>query len=171
MITPAKTVWLMGLPCSGKTTLGDSLALFWQPWRVVRLDGDVVRDGISAGQGFSPDGRTENIRRSACIAELLNQQGFYVVCSFVTPCRYHRQLIASIVSRVDFVHVSTPATVCQQRDTKGLWAAARAGRVSGFTGYDSDFEAVAVNHLDLDGSQPQPDCLQQLLDFVEGAAD
>jgi adenylylsulfate kinase len=160
-----KTIWFMGLPCSGKTTLADALAGA-MPWQPVRLDGDVVREGLCAGLGHTPDGRNENIRRCAELAQMLNLQGFDVVSSFITPYGYHRRLIATSVSNVYLIHVNTPAAVCEQRDSKGLWKKARDGQVKGFTGLDDDFEPIELPHLKVDGQRPVSECVDAIITYI-----
>ena len=159
-----RTVWLMGLPCSGKTTLGDTLK---ENIHCVRLDGDHVRNGLSEGLGFTPEGRSENIRRCAHVAQLLNDQGINVVCSFITPYSYHRRIIKSIVDNIAFIHVDSPADICEKRDVKGMWQKAREGRLKGFTGYDSDFDPVTVDHLRIDASKPIQDCIREILEYLQ----
>lgn len=130
------TTWLFGLPCSGKTTLAEGLV---GP-NTVHLDGDYLRETLNADLGFSKDDRTENLRRAAGVAQALNEQGFDVVASFITPYRSQRELIAEKVENVSFIHVNTPIEVCEERDVKGMYEQAREGEIEGFTGVDDPFE-------------------------------
>lgn len=139
-----RTIWLIGLPCAGKTTIADTLKAEHMP-NAVRLDGDIVRQGLCAGLGFTEQGRTENIYRCANVAQLLNAQGLDVIASFITPMDHHRTIIITTITNVHIIHISTPATICEQRDVKGMWAKARAGKLAGFTGHDSCFEIPAAD--------------------------
>jgi adenylylsulfate kinase len=157
-----RTVWLVGLPCSGKTTLGDALL---EDWPAIRLDGDHVREGLSAGLGFTVEGRYENIRRCACVAELLNEQGYNVICSFVTPLKMHHILIKSLIKDITLVHVNASAELCEERDVKGMWAKAREGKIKGFTGYDADFDIPECD-LIIDTFKSLQECKEKLFDFL-----
>ena len=130
------TTWLFGLPCSGKTTLAEGLI---GP-KTVHLDGDYLRDTLNSDLGFSKEDRTENLRRAAGVARALNDQGFDVVASFITPYRSQRELIAESLENVSFVYVNAPLEVCEQRDVKGMYERAREGEIEGFTGIDAPFE-------------------------------
>ena len=130
------TTWLFGLPCSGKTTLAEGLI---GP-KTVHLDGDYLRDTLNSDLGFSKADRTENLRRAAGVARALNDQGFDVVASFITPYRSQRELIAAELEDVSFVYVNAPLEVCEERDVKGMYEQARAGEIEGFTGIDAPFE-------------------------------
>jgi adenylylsulfate kinase len=131
-----ETTWLFGLPCSGKTTLAEGLI---GP-KTVHLDGDYLRDTLNTDLGFSKDDRTENLRRAAGIAEGLNEQGFDVVASFITPYESQREMVRGKVSDVSFVHVKAPIDVCEERDVKGMYEQAREGERENFTGVDAPFE-------------------------------
>ena len=131
-----KTVWLFGLPCSGKTTLAEGLI---GP-NTVHLDGDHLRETLNTDLGFSKDDRTENLRRAAGVAQALNGQGFDVVASFITPYRSQRERISEMIENVSFVYVNAPLEVCEERDVKGMYEQARTGEIEGFTGIDAPFE-------------------------------
>ncbi|QLG60347.1 adenylyl-sulfate kinase [Halorarum salinum] len=131
-----ETIWLFGLPCSGKTTLAEGLL---GP-STVHLDGDYLRNTLNSDLGFSKEDRTENLRRAAGVAQALNEQGFDVVASFITPYRSQRDLIAETIENVSFVYVNAPVEVCEERDVKGMYEQARNGEIEGFTGIDAPFE-------------------------------
>lgn len=138
-----KTYWLTGLPGSGKTTLG--LALVAEHSKrekpAVLLDGDVVRAGMCRDLGFSIEDRTENVRRVAETAKILNNQGIVVVCALVSPMESHRALAATILeSNLYQVFVDCSAQVCASRDPKGLWAKAANGEIPDWTGLGQDYE-------------------------------
>ncbi|MFC6824966.1 adenylyl-sulfate kinase [Halopelagius fulvigenes] len=140
-----QTIWLFGLPCSGKTTLAEGLV---GP-STVHLDGDYLRNTLNSDLGFSKEDRTENLRRAAGVAQALNDQGFDVVASFITPYRSQRELIAEKVEDVSFVHVDAPVEVCEERDVKGMYEQARKGEIEGFTGIDAPFEEPAEKEIGL----------------------
>lgn len=141
-----KTTWLFGLPCSGKTTLAEGLV---GP-NTVHLDGDYLRETLNSDLRFSKEDRTENLRRAAGIAQALNEQGFDVVASFITPYRSQRELIAEKVETVSFIHVNTPIEVCEERDVKGMYEQAREGEIEGFTGVDDPFEEPESKEISLE---------------------
>ena len=137
--------WLTGLPGSGKTTLalGAERTLHERGFLVRRLDGDDVRRGLNAGLGFSMEDRRENVRRLAEAARLHAESGLVVLVAAISPTGEIRALAREIVGRDDFVEVfvSCPLAVCEARDTKGMYARARAGELAQFTGVDSSYEA------------------------------
>lgn len=141
-----ETTWLFGLPCSGKTTLAEGLV---GP-KTVHLDGDYLRETLNSDLGFSKEDRTENLRRAAGVAQALNEQGFDVVASFITPYRSQRELIAEKVENVSFLYVNTPIEVCEERDIKGMYEQAREGEIEGFTGVDDPFEEPESEEISLE---------------------
>lgn len=130
------TTWLFGLPSAGKTTLAEGLV---GP-DTIHLDGDYLRDTLNTDLGFSKEDRTENLRRAAGIAQCLNEQGFDVVASFITPYESQREMIRKQVGDITFIHVKAPIDVCEERDVKGLYEQAREDEIENFTGVDAPFE-------------------------------
>jgi adenylylsulfate kinase len=141
-----ETMWLFGLPCSGKTTLAEGLI---GP-NMIHLDGDYLRNTLNSDLGFSKEDRTENLRRAAGVAQALNEQGFDVVASFITPYRSQRELIAEKIEDVSFIYVNAPVEVCEERDVKGMYEKARKGEIKGFTGIDAPFEVPEVEEIGLE---------------------
>jgi bifunctional enzyme CysN/CysC len=147
------TVWLTGLPGSGKTTSADYLLkqLESQGVFTASLDGDVLRSGVSSDLGFSDDDRDENVRRAGEVALLLASQGAVVVVSLVSPRRAARDAVRARHDEraVDFleVHVAAPLEVCEARDPKSLYRRAREGSVAHMTGVHDPYEAPL--HADL----------------------
>ena len=136
------------------------------------LDGDNVRHGLSANLGFSPEDRQENIRRVGEVAKLMMDAGVLVITAFISPYRDDRRLARSLVDEGDFleVYVNAPVEVCEQRDPKGLYKKARAGKIQNFTGIDAPYEApekpqVAV-HTD---KQTVAECVAQIIDHLKVA--
>lgn len=144
------TVWLTGLPSSGKTTVGRALAtrLAAEGHRVEILDGDLVREHLTADLGFSRADREENVRRIGFVAHLLSRNGVVAVCSVISPYRAGRDALRELHDGRFFeVHVSAPVEVCAQRDVKGLYAKQRSGEISGLTGVDDPYEAPLAPEL------------------------
>lgn len=138
------TVWLTGLSGSGKSTLANALddALWQRGVRSYVLDGDNVRHGLNKDLGFSPEDRTENIRRIGEVAKLFTDAGIVNVTAFISPYREDRDRARSIQGEGDFIEVYVRASLeaCEARDTKGLYAKARAGQIREFTGISAPYE-------------------------------
>ena len=135
-------IWFTGLSGSGKTTIAhiveDKLLDAGIPVEV--LDGDVVRENLSKGLGFSKEDRDTNIRRIAFVAHLLQRNGVFVITAAISPYREVRDEGRAMIR--DFVEVfaDAPLEVCEERDPKGLYKKARAGELKGFTGIDDPYE-------------------------------
>lgn len=138
-------VWLTGLSGSGKSTIANIVEskLHTMGVRTYLLDGDNVRHGLNRDLGFTDSDRVENIRRIAEVSSLMVDAGLVVLVSFISPFRAERQLARDRVDDGEFieVHVDAPLDVAEQRDPKGLYAKARSGELSNFTGIDSPYEA------------------------------
>ncbi len=147
-------VWFTGLSGSGKSTTADALTVMLQEEgrQVTVLDGDVVRTHLSRGLGFSQEDRDINIRRIGFVASELVRHGGVVVCAAVSPYRATRNDVRNMVGDRNFVEVfvDTPIEVCEQRDVKGLYAKARAGEITGFTGIDDPYEEPMSAEIVLD---------------------
>ncbi len=148
-------VWLTGLPGSGKSTVARALErkLFTRGGSPILLDGDTLRAGLNGDLGFSPQDRTENIRRLAETATHLARNGHIAIVAAVSPSsedRAQARRIAGDLFRE--VYVSTPAEVCESRDPKGHYAKARAGNLPSFTGIAKDYQPPANAELILDTS-------------------
>jgi adenylylsulfate kinase len=167
-----RTIWLTGLSGSGKSTLAFALekALFDRHYMAYTLDGDNIRHGLCRDLGFSAADRSENIRRIAEVAHLMNEAGLIVITSFISPYREDRELARQIIGTDRFIEVfvSTPLAICEKRDPKGLYQKARAGELKNFTGISDPYEApdapdLILNTHDIDFA----DCLKQLLKLLE----
>jgi adenylylsulfate kinase len=136
-------IWLTGLPCSGKTTLGDLLAYVFQSrgYKTERLDGDQIRKIISSDLGFSREDRKRNVRRVAIIANNLAKEGKIVICSFVSPYARERKMVRGMITE-DFFMVFVACTIheCIRRDVKGMYQKAFNGEIKDFTGVDQLYE-------------------------------
>jgi len=140
----SKVIWFSGLSGAGKTTLAKELEviLHQKGYLTQILDGDNIRTGINSNLGFSDEDRTENIRRIAEVSKLLVHSGVIALNSFISPTHDIRQLAMDIIGRENFIEVFVDASlaVCEQRDVKGLYKKARAGKIKNFTGIDAPFE-------------------------------
>jgi bifunctional enzyme CysN/CysC len=148
-------VWLTGLPGAGKSTLALALErrLFSKGGSPILLDGDTLRAGLNRDLGFSPQDRTENIRRLAEVAAHLARNGHIAIVAAVSPAREDRAAARRIAdSAFREVYVSTPVEICEGRDPKGHYAKARAGSLQSFTGIGGDYEPPAGAELVLDTS-------------------
>lgn len=147
------TVWLTGLPASGKTSLATALAaaLRAQGHAAVLFDGDEVRRTLSIDLGFSPGARDENVRRCAAAAALVTKSGVFALVALVSPSRAARDAarVAHEAQRLPFVevHLAAPVAICELRDPKGLYARARAGALEGFTGIGAPYEPPLTPEL------------------------
>ena len=139
-----KVLWFTGLSGSGKSTIANATEhkLHELGYKTMVLDGDNIRMGLCKDLGFSPQDRSENIRRISEVAKLFAESGTIVLTAFISPYREDREMARSIIGP-DFIEifVDTPLDVCEARDPKGLYKKARAGEIKGFTGIDSPYEA------------------------------
>jgi adenylyl-sulfate kinase len=147
-------VWFTGLSGSGKSTIANALEikLFERGIHTYLLDGDNVRKGLNNNLSFSPEDRTENIRRIAEVANLMVDAGLVVIASFVSPYREDRENAKRIAGYTNFVEVfvNTPIAECERRDVKGLYAKARAGEIENFTGVNAPYEAPMAPDVEID---------------------
>ncbi|MFT4088197.1 MAG: adenylyl-sulfate kinase [Gordonia sp. (in: high G+C Gram-positive bacteria)] len=150
------TVWLTGLPASGKSTVAVALErkLVDRARVAYLLDGDNIRHGISDDLGFSPGDRAENIRRVGHLARLFADAGVVAIASMVSPLRSDREIARELHDAADLefveVHVATPISECERRDPKGLYARARRGELRGLTGVDAPYEKPVDPDLSFD---------------------
>ncbi|MEO7555099.1 MAG: adenylyl-sulfate kinase [Acidimicrobiales bacterium] len=145
-LTAGATVWLTGLSGSGKSTVAAIVerSLLAQGRAAYLLDGDNLRHGLNGDLGFSAPDRAENVRRVGHVARLFADAGVVAVVPLISPYRADRDLVRALHAEAGLpfleVHVATPLGVCEARDPKGLYAEARAGRITGFTGIDDPYE-------------------------------
>jgi adenylylsulfate kinase len=136
-------LWFTGLSGSGKSTIASAVEreLHQQGIRTFILDGDNVRSGLNSDLDFSAASREENIRRIAHVSALMKDAGLVVLSAFVSPYQKDRDFVRECaLGHFSEIFISTPLEVCEQRDVKGLYAKARAGEISNFTGISAPFE-------------------------------
>ena len=138
-------LWFTGLSGSGKSTIANVVEqkLFQLGIKTFTLDGDNIRKGINRDLSFSPEDRTENIRRIAEVANLMVHAGLVTLAAFVSPYKKDRENIRSIVKDVNFVeiYINTSIEECERRDVKGLYKKARAGEIKNMTGISAPYQA------------------------------
>jgi adenylyl-sulfate kinase len=162
------TVWLTGLPSSGKSTIASALEalLIGRGRAAYVLDGDTLRHGLTGDLGFSAEDRAESVRRAGEAAVLVADAGTLSIVSLVSPNIEARDAVrrrheAEALPFLE-IHVDTPVEECERRDPKGLYAKARAGEIKGFTGIDDPYEAPVGPELRIDGTAPLEDAVAAL---------
>ena len=150
-------IWLTGLSGSGKSTIAVELehALVENKQQAYILDGDNIRHGLNKNLGFSPEDRSENIRRIGEVAKLFVDANIITITAFISPYREDRDSARALANEGEFieVYVKCPLDVCEQRDTKGLYKKARAGEVKKFTGISAPYEEPSNPELTIDSSK------------------
>jgi adenylylsulfate kinase len=136
------TLWFTGLSGAGKTTISQAIEqkLKEQGYGVEVLDGDIVRQNLTKGLGFSREDRDENIRRIGFVASLLTKHNVIVLVSAISPYREVREQVRQKIGNFVEIFVNAPLTVCEERDVKGLYKKARAGEIANFTGVSDPYE-------------------------------
>ncbi len=167
----AVTVWFTGLSGSGKSTVATSVErqLVEHGRHAYVLDGDNIRHGLNSNVGFSPEDRTENIRRIGEVAKLFNDAGVIVLTAFVSPYRADRDRVRETLPEATFVEVlvDCPLDECERRDVKGLYKKARTGEIAEFTGISAPFEAPEKPEIVLATAESSvEECAQQVLDYL-----
>ncbi len=166
---PGATVWMTGLPASGKSTVAAAVEarLVGEGRPAYVLDGDNLRHGLNGDLGFSADDRAENVRRTAEVAALLADAGVVVLVALVSPYRADRAAARAVHKRLELpfleVHVATSLEECERRDPKGLYARARAGELKHLTGVDDPYEPPEAPEVVVTGDEPLEAAAERLL--------
>jgi len=167
----SRVLWFTGLSGSGKSTIANATEklLFDEGFQTYILDGDNVRMGLNKDLGFSPEDRTENIRRITEVAKLFADSGSLVLTAFISPYLEDRLQAREIIGQEDFIEIYIKAdlSVCESRDPKGLYKKARAGEIKGFTGIDAPYEAPKNPELIIESDKYDVDtCAEKIVDFL-----
>jgi sulfate adenylyltransferase len=165
-------IWFTGLSGSGKSTTAEVLTslLLERGRQITLLDGDVVRTHLSKGLGFSPEDRDTNILRIGFVAGEIARHGGTVITAAISPYRATRNESRKMVGEERFIEVfvDTPIEVCEERDVKGLYARARRGQITGFTGVDDPYEAPVNPEITLDTVNYTPEeNARKIIAFLE----
>jgi len=162
-------VWFTGLPCSGKSTLAHLLheSLKGQHVPSEIFDGDIVRQRLTKGLGFSKEDRMENVRRIAFVAHLLARHGVISIVAAISPYQEARDEIRKEVDNYVEVFVDCPLDVCQTRDVKGMYKKAQEGNIQHFTGVSDPYEVPTRPDLIVKTSlENQTESLSRILGFL-----
>lgn len=167
------TIWFTGLSASGKSTLAVAMeeALYEHGCHAYVLDGDNVRHGLNSNLGFSPEDRTENIRRIAEVAKLFRDAGVISLTAFISPYRSDRgsarKLAEAEHDAFIEVFVDCPIDVCEQRDPKGIYKKARAGIIRDFTGISAPYEPPEKPEVHLQTNLlTVGECVHAIMDYL-----
>ena len=165
-------LWFTGLSGSGKSTLAHAVeeALFNRGCRPFVFDGDNVRHGLCADLGFTKEDREENIRRIGEMSKLFTEAGVIALTAFISPFRADRNRVRGLVDKGAFIEIycSAPLEVCEQRDVKGLYAKARAGKIPDFTGISSPYEPPLNPELIIDTANLALEkCVDQVVSYLK----
>jgi adenylylsulfate kinase len=164
-------LWFTGLSGSGKTTITNLLVkeLRARGSKLEVLDGDIVRENLSKGLGFSKEDRDTNIRRIAFVANLLSRNGVPVITAAISPYREIRDEARQLMDdRFIEIYVKASVEACEQRDVKGLYAKARAGEIKEFTGVSDPYEAPKSPEIVCETEIETPEeSAQKIVDYLE----
>ena len=167
----AAILWFTGLSGSGKSTLAQAVEkmLFVRRCHTYVLDGDNVRFGLNRDLGFSPEDRTENIRRIGEVANLLMDAGTICLTAFISPYLADRQGSREIAPEGSFIEVYTKCSLdeCERRDPKGLYKKARAGEIPEFTGISAPYEEPENAEIVVETDKfSVEECAKQVVDYL-----
>lgn len=164
-------IWFTGLSGSGKSTIANLVekSLFDLGIKTYSIDGDNIRKGINNDLSFSPEDRTENIRRIAEVANLMLDAGLVVTAAFVSPYKKDREGVKTIVKDVNFVevYINTSLEECEKRDVKGLYKKARAGEIKNMTGISAPYESPESPDIEIKTEDESIEIsVKRIIDFI-----
>ncbi len=166
-------VWLTGLTRSGKSEIAKNICqkLKDHGYKTEHLDGTTIRK-MFPETSFTRESVNEHIKRVGLLASKLEEQGVFVVASFLSPYKESREFVKNICNNFIEVHISTPLEICEQRDTKGLYAQARNGQIQNFPGINAPYESPDSNALNVDTSNISPTqasdkILKKIKEYIE----
>jgi len=170
---PGMTIWLTGLPGSGKSSVANGVAVILanRGRAAYTLDGDNIRHGLNSDLGFSAADRTENVRRIGEVARLMADAGLVVLVPVISPYRRDRAAVrrAHQTAGLPFgeVHVATSLTECERRDPKGLYARARRGELAGLTGIDDPYEHPLEPECTIGRGEPIEESIDAVVTLID----
>ncbi|MDP6870418.1 MAG: sulfate adenylyltransferase subunit CysN [Candidatus Poseidoniaceae archaeon] len=169
-----KVIWFTGLSGSGKSSIANILEKKLQSMgrHTITLDGDNVRHGLNRDLGFTKADRVENIRRVSEVANLMLDAGLICITSFISPFESERKMARDLLEKNEFieVYIDTPLEICEQRDAKGLYAKARSGELTNFTGISSPYEAPQNPEIRVDTlNSTAEEAADQIIDYLSKA--
>lgn len=164
-------IWFTGLSASGKSTIANALEirLMEEKKHTYLLDGDNIRMGLNKGLGFSNEDRSENIRRIAEVSKLFVDSGIIVLTAFISPFINDRAMAKTLVNEDEFIEVfvDTPLSICEVRDPKALYLKAREGKIMGFTGISSPYEAPLNADIHLKANEQSiEECVDEVMKYL-----
>ncbi len=167
----AKVIWMTGLSGCGKTTIAAALEkeLYKRGYLTQILDGDNIRSGINNNLSFTLDDRYENIRRISEVSKLFLHCGIITINCFVSPTAEIREMARGIIGEENFIEtfVDTTLEVCEERDIKGLYKLARAGKIKDFTGITSPYEIPANPEIHIiTKDKTLEECVNEVLEYI-----
>lgn len=165
-------LWFTGLSGAGKSTLSVAVEkeLYTRGINTYILDGDNVRHGLNRNLGFSPEDRSENIRRIGEVSKLFVDASIVVLTAFISPYQEDRDMVRNLVDDDEFIEVYVKCSLeeCEHRDPKGLYQKARAGEIKGFTGIDAPYEAPDTPEIVVEtDKQPLEASVDQVIQYLE----
>lgn len=172
MMSTGYVLWFTGLSGAGKTTLANRLhhELNAKGLSSYVLDGDRLRLGLNRDLDFSPEDRSENLRRAGEVSKILIETGTIVLAAFISPSKSDRHMIRQMFSDGKYieVYVQCPLHVCESRDPKGLYKKARRGAIPDFTGITAAYEEPESPELVIQADQQSISaCVQQILVYLQ----
>ncbi len=164
-------LWFTGLSGAGKSTLAHAVekALFDRECRTYVFDGDNVRHGLCSDLGFTAKDRQENIRRIGEMSKLFLEAGVIALTAFISPFQNDREKVRKLFNQGEFIEIYCHAdlSICEQRDVKGLYAKARRGEISNFTGISSPYEPPPKPELILNtGEESLEECVDKVINYL-----
>lgn len=166
------TLWFTGLPCAGKTTLSAEvgLELKRRGCRVEVLDADALRATVCRGLGFDRKDRDENVARIGWICSMLSRHGVVSIAAVVSPYADAREQLRRTIPGFVEIYVKTPLSVCIERDVKGMYAKAMAGKLSHFTGIDDPYEEPLHPEIVVETEKSTvSECVESIIEWLEQA--
>ncbi|MCB9721107.1 MAG: adenylyl-sulfate kinase [Candidatus Omnitrophica bacterium] len=165
-------IWLTGFSGAGKSTVAEKLSTIMTENgnKTYILDGDKIRTGLCSDLGFSPEDRTENIRRIGEVAKLFSNTGIITIVAFISPYRSDRDRVRTILKTGEFIEVfvDCPIEECERRDPKGLYKRARAGEIPQFTGISAPYEPPAKPEIHLRTKEHTvEECAHSIIEYLK----